>query len=228
MFENLATKHIPGREKNLEQLSVHGFWAPLLTCTTTLGSASLKLTDWWFTAAIISGSNRYWHLSSYLNLAISEGTGQACLGVMRRLRNPSHFIVPAELWRAILHLFVMQSACMLAHIILSVPLPLPPPSAPFSPLLLKMTSRFMPTKERWVPHTGRNRDVLTSKLVGPLLISPQSSTTTTSVSAPGNSLLILKHGAYRSKLMEITQSFWAQCSPFHIAERCNLASTKMG
>lgn len=57
------------------------------------------------------------HFWGYLSLAVSEGTGQAHLGLMLRLRNLSCFIVPAGVQHAILHLFVMQSACMLAHII---------------------------------------------------------------------------------------------------------------
>lgn len=66
---------------------------------------------------------------------------------MLRLRNLSCFIVPADVWHAILHLFVMQSACMLAHIILSASLLLPPPPTPFGLLMLKITSRFMTMKD---------------------------------------------------------------------------------
>lgn len=83
----------------------------------------------------------------YLSLAVSGGTGQAYLGLMLRLRNLSCFIVPADVRHTILHLFVMQSACMLAHIILSAPLLIPPPPTPFGLCVLKITSRFMSMKE---------------------------------------------------------------------------------
>lgn len=82
----------------------------------------------------------------YLSLAVSGETGLAHLGLMLRLRNLSCFIVPADVWHAILHLFVMQSACMLAHIILSASLLLPPPPTPFGLFMLKITSRFMTMK----------------------------------------------------------------------------------
>lgn len=87
------------------------------------------------------------NFQGYLSLAVSGGTGQAHLGLMLRLRNLSCFIVPADVRHAILHFFVMQSACMLAHIILSAPLLLPPPPAPFGLLMLKITSRFMSMKD---------------------------------------------------------------------------------
>lgn len=83
----------------------------------------------------------------YLSLAVSGETRQAHLGLMLRLRNLSCFIVPADVCHTILHLFVMQSACMFAHIILPASLLLPPPPTPFSLFMLKITSKFMTMKE---------------------------------------------------------------------------------
>lgn len=81
---------------------------------------------------------------------------------MLRLRNLSCFIVPVDVRHAIFHLFVMQSACMLAHIIMSAPLLLPPPLTPFGLFILKIKSRFMSMERH-----GRQREenLLTKRLV---------------------------------------------------------------
>lgn len=111
----------------------------------------------WYSVKVISEPDRSmrWKLlvlerarnfPGYLSLAVSGETGRAPLGLMLRLWNLSCFIVPADVWHAILHLFVMQSACMLAHIILSASLLLPPPPTPFGLFMLKITSRFMTMK----------------------------------------------------------------------------------
>jgi len=127
----------------------------ILACSVV---SHLALSLFWYSAKGISEPDRSvtWKLLAletarnflgYLSLSVSGGTGQALLGLMLRLRNLSCFIVPADVRHVILHLFVMQSACMLAHITLSAPLLLPPPPTPFGLFMLKITSRFMSMKE---------------------------------------------------------------------------------
>lgn len=122
---------------------------PALSC--------LMLAVSWYSAKVISEPDKSmrWKLvvlerarnfPGYLSLAVSGETGRAHLGLMVRLRNLSCFIVSADVWHTILHLFVMQSACMLAHIILSASLLLPPPPTPIGLFKLKITSRFMTMK----------------------------------------------------------------------------------
>lgn len=122
---------------------------PALSC--------LVLVISWYSVKVISEPDRSMRLKllvlerarnfpGYLSLAVSGETGPAHLGLILRLRNLSCFIVPADVWHAILHLFVMQSACMLAHIILSASLLFPPPPTPFGLFMLKITSRFMTMK----------------------------------------------------------------------------------
>lgn len=144
-LEIIVSSSLLGRERTETMIPP----CPALFC--------LMLVVSWYSEKVISepGRSMRWKLlvlegarnfPGYLSLAVSGETGQAHLGLMLRLRNLSCFIVPADVWHAILHLFVMQSACTLAHIILSASLLLPPPPTPFGPFMLKITSRFMTMK----------------------------------------------------------------------------------
>lgn len=117
---------------------------------------------------------------------------------MLRLRNLSCFIVPADVRHAIFHLFVMQSACMLAHIIMSAPLLLPPPPTPFGLFVLKIKSRFM-SMERHGRQREENLLTKTCDHSYHLLLQAWS------ISTQGTSLLILESRAKCSKLEEIAQ-----------------------